>query len=77
MNEAIVTWFKSLFHRRRGVFEIYLDKRGEWRWRYRDLIFGNILFVSSEGYKNRTDAERCIHRARTSTHDPITDLTQQ
>lgn len=57
------------------MFELYLDKRGEWR--YRDIIFGNILFVGSESYKNRTDAERCVHRARTSTHDPITDLTQQ
>lgn len=68
---------KTLFHRRRGVFEIYTDKKGEWRWRYRDLNFGKILFVSSESYKHRGDAERGIQRARTSTHDPITDVTQQ
>lgn len=76
MSEAIVTWFNSLFHRRRrGVFEIYTDRKGEWRWRYRDLSFGKILFVSSESYKHRGDAERGIQRAQQCTHDPIADLT--
>lgn len=66
---------KSLFHRRRGVFELYTDRKGEWRWRYRDLNFGKILFVSSESYKQRSDAERGIQRAQQCTHDPIADLT--
>jgi uncharacterized protein YegP (UPF0339 family) len=57
------------------MFEVYLDKKGEWRWRYRDLDFKKILFVSSESYSHRDDAERCIFRAKRSTHDPIADLT--
>jgi uncharacterized protein YegP (UPF0339 family) len=70
----LIDAIKSLF-RRRGVFEIYTDKKGEWRWRYRDLNFKKILFVSSEGYKQRSDAERCVQRAQQCTHDPIADLT--
>lgn len=58
------------------MFEIYTDKRGEWRWRYRDLSFEKILFVSSESYKHRGDAERGIQRAQQCTQDPISDLTQ-
>jgi len=76
MLHKLTSVIQSLFHRRRrGVFEIYTDKKGEWRWRYRDLNFKKILFVSSEGYKQRSDAERCIQRAQQCTHDPIADLT--
>jgi uncharacterized protein YegP (UPF0339 family) len=56
------------------MFELYLDKRKEWRWRFRDPTTKNILFVASEGYKERRDAEQCILRARGSTHAPLNVL---
>ena len=37
-------------------FEIYRDKRREWRWRVR-AVNGRILAVSSEGYKNMLDCK--------------------
>jgi len=37
-------------------FEVYKDKRGEWRWR-RQASNGNIVGASSEGYKSKKDAE--------------------
>jgi len=37
-------------------FEVYQDKRGEWRWR-RKASNGQIVGASSEGYKKRSDAE--------------------
>lgn len=36
-------------------FEVYKDKRKEWRWRLR-ASNGKILAVSSEGYSKRTHA---------------------
>jgi len=56
------------------MFELYLDKRKEWRWRFRDPATKNILFVASESYKERRDAEQCILRARGSTHAPLNVL---
>lgn len=44
------------------MFEIYRDKRNEWRWRFRDKNNRKILFVSSEGYKNKVDADHIIER---------------
>lgn len=58
------------------MFELYLDKRKEFRWRFRDPATKNILFVASEGYKERRDAERCILRAKGSTNCEVRDLTQ-
>ncbi len=40
-------------------YEIYQDKRGEWRWRLK-AANGRILAVSSEGYKNLADCESCV-----------------
>lgn len=39
-------------------YEIYQDKRGEWRWRLKAANW-KILAVSSEGYKNRADCLGC------------------
>lgn len=58
------------------MFEIYLDKRKEWRWRFRDHTTKNILFISSESYKERRDADRSILRAKGSTNCEVIDLTQ-
>lgn len=40
-------------------FEIYKDKRGEWRWRLKARN-GKILAVSSEGYASQIDVHRCV-----------------
>jgi len=40
-------------------YEVYQDKRGEWRWRLR-AANGKILAVSSEGYVNKDDCEAII-----------------
>jgi uncharacterized protein YegP (UPF0339 family) len=37
--------------------ELYKDKRGEWRWRFRRDGQGKIIAVASEGYKNRKDCK--------------------
>lgn len=38
-------------------WEIYEDKKGEWRWR-RTASNGKIVGSATEGYKNRIDAVR-------------------
>ena len=40
----------------KDAFDVYQDKRGEWRWRRR-ASNGKIVGAASEGYKARTDAE--------------------
>jgi uncharacterized protein YegP (UPF0339 family) len=42
-------------------FEVYQDKRGEWRWR-RTASNGQIVGAASEGYKSRKDAEANMNR---------------
>jgi len=38
-------------------FEVYKDKKGEWRWRLR-ASNSKIIADSSEGYKDKKD---CLH----------------
>ena len=42
-------------------FEVYQDKRGEWRWR-RLASNGKIVGAASEGYKAKKDAEANAER---------------
>jgi uncharacterized protein YegP (UPF0339 family) len=42
-------------------FEVYQDKRGEWRWR-RKATNGQIVGASSESYKAKKDAEANMNR---------------
>lgn len=42
-------------------FEVYQDKRGEWRWR-RKASNGLIVGASCEGYKSRGDCEANMNR---------------
>ncbi len=44
-------------------FEVYQDKRGEWRWR-RTGSNGKIVGAASEGYKSRADAEANMKRGK-------------
>ena len=37
--------------------ELYKDKRGEWRWRFRRDGKGRIVAIASEGYKNKQDCK--------------------
>lgn len=38
-------------------FEVYTDKAGEWRWRFR-ASNSKIIADSGEGYKEKSD---CLH----------------
>lgn len=42
-------------------FEVYQDKRGEWRWR-RLATNGKIVGAASEGYKSKADCEANMNR---------------
>jgi len=42
-------------------FEVYRDKRGEYRWR-RKASNGRIVGASSEGYKKKADCEANMKR---------------
>jgi len=42
-------------------FEVYQDKRGEWRWR-RKASNGQIVGAACEGYKSRADCEANMNR---------------
>lgn len=44
-----------------GSWELYQDKKSEWRWRH-TAVNGNIIGASSEGYKNRADALKNAER---------------
>ncbi|MBO9622317.1 MAG: DUF1508 domain-containing protein [Sphingomonas sp.] len=46
-------------------FEVYKDRRGEFRWRLKHSN-GNILATSSEGYKAKDSALRCIENVQKS-----------
>lgn len=42
-------------------FEVYQDKRGEWRWR-RKASNGRIVGAASEGYDRKSDCEANMNR---------------
>lgn len=51
-------------------WEVYEDKKGEWRWR-RTAPNGNIVGASSEGFKNRGDAvKNAEHYGYNGTYAP-------
>jgi uncharacterized protein len=47
-------------------FQVYQDKKNEWRWRLRHQN-GNILAMSSEGYKARDSCMKCIQNVQSSS----------
>jgi len=53
-------------------FEIYQDKRKEWRWRIR-AANNKVICVSSEGYKNRADADHSIAIVKEAGVFPVID----
>lgn len=53
-----------------GKFELYRDKRGQWRFRLK-AANGKIIAASSESYVDRRDAERGIEIVRASACFPL------
>lgn len=51
-------------------FEVYEDRRGEFRWRLKHSN-GNILATSSEGYKAKASAMRCIENVQNSSNAKV------
>ena len=47
-------------------FEVYKDKRGEFRWR-RKATNGEIVGASSEGYTKKADCEANMNRGHVAT----------
>ncbi len=54
-------------------FELYKDKGGEFRWRLRHAN-GNILAMSSEGYKAKASANKCIENVKASADSPVKEI---
>jgi uncharacterized protein YegP (UPF0339 family) len=54
-------------------FELYKDRKGEFRWRLRHAN-GNILATSSESYKARSSAIKCIETVKASADTPVKEL---
>lgn len=54
-------------------FEVYKDKKGEHRWRLRHDN-GNILATSSEGYKAKASAMKCIENVQNSSSAAVKEL---
>ena len=54
-------------------YELYRDKKEEFRWR---LIHdnGNILATSSESYKAKASATKCIENVKASADSPVKEL---
>ncbi len=54
-------------------FELYKDKAGEFRWRLRHAN-GNILAMSSESYKAKASANKCIENVKASAASPVKEI---
>jgi hypothetical protein len=56
-------------------FEIYLDHRGEYRWRFK-ASNGEVVAVSSEGYTTKENCQYSVHLVKTySPTASVYDLT--
>ncbi|MFN7173613.1 MAG: YegP family protein [Thermaurantiacus tibetensis] len=55
------------------TFELYRDRRGEWRWRLKHAN-GNILATSSEGYRAKADAAKSIENVKASASAPVREV---
>lgn len=53
-----------------GRYTMYTDHADEWRWRYK-AANGEIISVSSEGYKKKADCRHGIDLMKASTNDPV------
>jgi len=55
------------------TFEVYTDKKGEFRWRLKHGN-GNILATSSESYKAKASAMKCIENVQASKDCKVVTL---
>ena len=56
-------------------YEIYKDRRGEWRWRLR--ASNHEIIASGEGYVKRADCVHSIRLVKRSTKTKIVDLVEE
>lgn len=54
-------------------YELYKDKRGEWRWRLKARN-GEQIACSGEGYKNKTDCIHAMDLVKASKDAPMREL---
>lgn len=54
-----------------GKFEIYADKRKEWRWRLK-ASNGQVIATSGEGYKTKASCENGIASVKKNAPDAKT-----
>ncbi len=59
-----------------GRFEVFRDKRGDWRWRFR-ITHGSIIADSGEGYHNKSDVINGIESVKENAPDaPVVELPE-
>ena len=54
-------------------YEVYRDKKHEYRWRLRHGN-GNILSMASEGYKAKADCMKCIDNNKNSKDATVVEV---
>lgn len=54
-------------------YEMYKDKKGEFRWRLKHQN-GNIISKSSEGYKAKADCMKGIENNKKSSDAPVNEV---
>ena len=59
---------------RTATFEVFQDKRGEWRWRL-VATNGNIIADSGEGYTSKQGVERGIESVKRSVPEADVEFT--
>ena len=52
------------------MYQMYKDKRGEWRWRFRSSN-GRIIATASESYKNKADCQNSIDLLKKSSRAKV------
>lgn len=58
---------------RSGKFEVYQDRRGEWRWRLK-AANGRILTASTEGYRRKRDCWKNLEAVRRAAVWPVQEF---
>lgn len=54
-------------------YEIYRDRKSEWRWRFK-AGNGNIIATASEGYLSKGDRQHSIVLVQTSADFPVVEV---
>ena len=72
--EAIVAEFSNLLASQKaaGTYYLYMDRRGEWRWRL-TAANGRVIADSAQGYLTKHDALNDIERVRGTSDTPVVE----